>query len=127
MSPSVPPPLLAVLLTGLSSSLGGPRLLQHRASVAQVSNPNPNPSFLLFLISLTVSDMFFSSSSINLRKSVADVSSSSCGIKRPRWPRTPLRNGAGEPSAIEGTMAGEDDIVWPLTGNDDLIATSLVP
>jgi hypothetical protein len=24
-------------------------------------------------------------------------------------------------------MAGEDDIVWPLTGNDDLIAAGLAP
>jgi hypothetical protein len=36
MSMSIPPPLLAVLLTGVSSSLGGPCLLRHRAPIAQV-------------------------------------------------------------------------------------------
>jgi len=35
-----------------------------------------------------------------------------------------LRNGAGEPSAM---AAADDDIVWPLTGNDDLIAIGLAP
>jgi len=67
--------------------------------------------------------MFFSSS-ISLRRSVADASSSSCGIERPRRPRAPLRNGAGEPSAM---AAANDDIVWSVTGNDDLIAVGLAP
>jgi hypothetical protein len=43
-----------------------------------------------------------------------------------RRPLTPLRNGAGEASMVEGAMAGADDeIVWPLTGNDDLIAAGM--
>jgi len=41
-------------------------------------------------------------------------------------PRAPLRNGAGDlPSAVKVTMADDDDVVYPLTGNDDLIAYSL--
>ena len=43
-------------------------------------------------------------------------------------PHAPLRNGAGEPSAIEGAMASaNDEIVWPLTSNDDLITADLAP
>ena len=39
-----------------------------------------------------------------------------------------MRNGAREPSVVEGAMAGADDeIVWPLTGNDDMIAAGLAP
>ena len=72
--------------------------------------------------------MFFFSSSISLRRSVADASSSSCGIERPRWPRAPLRNGAGGPSAVEDAMAGaNDEIIWPLIGNVDLIVAGLAP
>jgi hypothetical protein len=75
---------------------------------------------------LICSDLFFSSS-ISLRRLVADASSSSYDIERRRLPRAPLRNGAGE-ATIEGAMAGADDeIVWPLTGNDDLIAAGLAP
>ena len=65
---------------------------------------------------------------MSLRKSVADASSSSCGIERPMRAHAPLRNGAGEPFAVEGAMAGADDeIIWPLKGNDDLIAAGLAP
>ena len=68
------------------------------------------------------------SSSMFLHRSVADASSSSCGIERPMRAHAPLRNGAGEPFAVEGAMAGADDeIIWPLTGNNDLIATGLAP
>jgi len=55
------------------------------------------------------SDVLFSSSSMSLRRSVADASSSSCGIERPRLLYAPLRNDAGEPTAVEGAMAGADD------------------
>jgi len=61
-----------------------------------------------------------------LRRSVADASSSSCGIGRARRPRAPLRNGAREPSAVEGAMA-EDDVVYPITGSNSLIAARLRP
>jgi len=60
-------------------------------------------------------------------RSVADASSSSCGIDRARRPHAPLRNGAGDqPSAVKVAMTDDDDVVYPLTGNDDLIAAGLV-
>jgi hypothetical protein len=46
-----------------------------------------------------------------------------------RRPRAPLRNGAGDqPSVVEVAMAEADDdnVVYPLTGNDDLRAAGLV-
>ena len=61
------------------------------------------------------------------RGSVADASFSSCGIDRARRPHAPLRNGAGDQSsAIKVAMADDDDVVYPLTGNDDRIAAGLV-
>jgi len=54
------------------------------------------------------------------------VSSSSYGIERPRLPHAPLRNGAGEPSTVEGAMAGADDeIIWLITGKDYRIVVGL--
>ena len=39
-----------------------------------------------------------------------------------------MRNGAGDqPSTVKVAMADDDDVVYPLTGNDDLIAAGLVP
>jgi hypothetical protein len=46
-----------------------------------------------------------------------------------RRPHAPLRNGAGDqPSVVEVAMAEADDdnVVYPLTGNDDLRAAGLV-
>jgi len=38
-----------------------------------------------------------------------------------------LRNGVGDqPSAVKVAMVDDDDVVYPLTGNDDLIAAGLV-
>ena len=38
-----------------------------------------------------------------------------------------MRNGAGDkPSAVKVAMADDDDVVYPLTGNDDLITAGLL-
>ena len=65
---------------------------------------------------------------MSLRRSVANASSSSYGIEQPRPPRAPLRNGAGDqPSVVKVAKADDDDVVYPLIGNDDLIAAGLLP
>ena len=39
-----------------------------------------------------------------------------------------MRNGArDQPSTVKVAMADDDDVVYPLTSNDDLIAAGLVP
>ena len=39
-----------------------------------------------------------------------------------------MRNGAGDqPSVVKVAMADDDDVVYPLIGNDDLIVAGLLP
>jgi len=65
-----------------------------------------------------------------MHRSVVDVASSSFGIDMARRPRAQLRNDArDQPSVVEVAMAQADDdnVIYPLTVNDDLRAAGLVP